>query len=62
MKLQIQKHIESLGDQLTYELGAKQGEHLLAYLEAALGRGDLFNEGEGIGLVLIVQRNQYFGI
>ncbi|MNH19223.1 hypothetical protein D3C79_789500 [compost metagenome] len=62
VKLQIQKHVKALGHQLAHELGAKQGKHLLAHLEAALGRGDLFNEGEGIGFVLIIQRDQYFGV
>ena len=44
MKFQIQKDIESLGHQLAYKLRAKQGKHLLAYLETALGRRDTFNE------------------
>ena len=44
VKLQIQKDIESLGHQLAYKLRAKQGKHLLAYLETALGRRDTFNE------------------
>ncbi len=62
VKFQIQKDIKSLGNQLAYKLRTKQGKHLLANLETALGRRNTFNERQGISFVLIIQRYQYFWI
>ena len=48
--------------QLTNELGTKQGKHLLAYFEAALGRWICSMKAKASASVLIIQRDQYFGV